>query len=312
LLLYVGARGETPVHRISSGTIVVAASVVALVAALTALLLSRRVLRPISALTAASRRVGSGDLAERVPITGRDEFAELGRAFNRMAESLARSEERQRRLIADIAHELRNPLVNLRGYLEALSDGVLPPDPELFASLHDETLLQQRIVDDLQELALAESGALAYHKTTLDLAELLETCRIAHGATAERAGVSLVADTASPVWVHGDPDRIRQVVSNLVRNALAATRRGDTIRLSVRSREHTAIVEVADTGYGIAKTDLPHVFDRFWRAEATRGSGGSGLGLALAREIVTAHSGVITARSVVGKGSTFTVALPQV
>jgi signal transduction histidine kinase len=312
LLLYVGARGEAPVHRISSGTVVVAASVVALVAVLTALLLSRRVLRPISALTAASRRVGSGELAERVPVTGRDEFAELGRAFNRMTESLARSEERQRRLIADIAHELRNPLVNLRGYLEALSDGVLPPDPELFVSLHEETLLQQRIVDDLQELALAESGALAHHKTALDLAELVETCRIAHGAAAERAGVSLVADTASQVRVHGDSDRIRQVVSNLVRNALAATSRGGTIRLSVHSREHTAIVEVADTGYGIAEIDLPHVFDRFWRAEATRGSGGSGLGLALVREIVTAHGGVITARSVVGEGSTFTVALPRV
>jgi two-component system sensor histidine kinase BaeS len=312
LLLYVGARDEALPHRLSSGSIVTATWAIALAAALSALLLSRRVLRPVSALTAASRRLGSGDLTERVPVTGNDELAELGRAFNRMAESLARSEERQRRLIADVAHELRTPLVNLRGYLEALTDGVLPPDPELFASLHDEALLQQRIVDDLQELALAESGALAYHKTTLDLAELVETCRVAHGAAAEQAGVSLVADTVADVWVHGDSDRIRQVVGNLVRNALAATLSGGTIRLTVRARERTAILEVADTGGGIAETDLPHIFERLWRAGTTRGRGGSGLGLALAREIVTAHAGTITARSALSVGSAFTVELPRV
>nr|WP_322768927.1 HAMP domain-containing sensor histidine kinase [Frankia sp. Cr1] len=311
LRLYVGARDEIA-HRLSSGSIVLAASAVMLAAALSALLLSRRVLRPIGALTAASRRLGAGDLTERVPVTGRDELAELGRAFNRMAGSLAQSEERQRRLIADVAHELRTPLANLRGYLEALADGVLAPSPELFASLHEEALLHQRIVDDLQDLALAEAGAMAYHRTSVDLSELAETCRTAHGAVAEAAGIELRVRALSPVGVYADPDRLRQVLGNLIRNAIAATPPGGTITLTVREGDGVALIQVSDTGRGMAEQDLPHVFDRFWRADTARGrgSGGSGLGLAIARQIVTDHAGTIEVTGRLGVGTTFTVSLP--
>ena len=270
----------------------------------------------------ASRRLGSGDLANRVPVTGHDEIAGLGHAFNRMADSLADSEERQRRLIADVAHELRTPLANLRGYLEALTDGVLQPNPELFASLHEEAVLQQRIVDDLQDLALAEAGALAYHRTTVDLAELVEVCRTAHGAVADAAGVDLTADTHGPVEVVGDPDRLRQVFGNLLRNAVAATPPGGRVTLSLGRSGDCATIEVTDTGRGVAPEDLPHMFDRFWRADRARTSadrartgadrartGGSGLGLAIARQIVTDHGGTIDVTSAVGVGTTVTIRL---
>jgi two-component system sensor histidine kinase BaeS len=275
--------------------------------------LSRRVLRPIGALTAASARLGAGDLSLRVPAEGRDELGQLARSFNRMADSLQRGEERQRRLVADVAHELRTPLANLRGYLEALKDGVVPPSPELFASLHEEALLQQRIVDDLQDLALAEAGALAYNRTRVDLAELLETCRTAHQATADAEGVALVVESAGPVVVQADPDRLRQVVGNLVTNALRATPPGGSVTLGAAGPvDGLATVVVRDTGAGIAADDLPNVFDRFWRADAARGrtTGGSGLGLAIARQIVTDHGGDIRMDSEVGAGTEVTIVLP--
>ncbi|GAA1768463.1 sensor histidine kinase [Luedemannella helvata] len=313
LRLYLGAVDEAP-FALSGSSIAVAAGAVVLAAGLTALLLSRRVVRPISALTTAAARLGSGDLAERVPVTGRDEIAGLAKEFNRMAASLADSEERQRRLIADVAHELRTPLANLRGYLEALADGVLRPDPELFASLLDEALLQQRIVDDLQDLALAEAGALAYHRGRVDLAELVEVCRTAHAAVADTARVSLTVSADSPVEVEADPDRLRQVIGNLVRNAIAATPAGGRVAIDSRVVGQLAIVEVRDTGRGIAPEDLPHVFDRLWRADnaRARSGGGSGLGLAIAWRIVTDHGGTIQVASTVGQGTRVTVSLPAV
>ena len=309
--VYLGARGD-PASVLTAGPLLAAAAGVATVAVIGTLLLSRRVLRPIDTLTAAAQRLGRGDLTGRVPVRGNDELAELARSFNRMADSLQRGEERQRRLVADVAHELRTPLANLRGYLEALSDGVITPDQDLFASLHEEAVLQQRIVDDLQDLALAEAGNLAYHRVTVDLAELLETCRTAHHARAESAGVSLRV-AAEPVAVHADPDRLRQVVGNLVTNALRATAAGGSVRLVASRTDTQAIVQVVDTGSGIAADALPHVFDRFWRADAARGrrTGGSGLGLAIARQIVTDHQGTITVASEVGVGTTFTITLPR-
>ncbi|MEH0841827.1 HAMP domain-containing sensor histidine kinase [Micromonospora sp. CPCC 205711] len=309
--LYVGARDEAP-PQLARGSVSVTAAVVAAAAIISALLLSRRVLRPIAALTAASRRLGAGALTERVHVRGNDELAELGRTFNRMADSLQRSEERQRRMVADVAHELRTPLANLRGYLEALKDGVLPATPELLASLHEEALLQQRIVDDLQDLAMAEAGAMTLHLARIDLTELVETCRTTHGALAEAAGIALDVAASGPVDVDGDPDRLRQVLGNLIRNAIAATRPGGRITLTVGRQGTDATVSVADTGIGIGPEDLPHIFDRFWRADSARGrmSGGSGLGLAIARQIVTNHGGTITADSRPGAGTTFVIALP--
>ncbi|MGC0375953.1 sensor histidine kinase [Streptomyces sp. SAI-229] len=307
-----GVRDESPPTLAAAPTVAVAMGV-ALAAVLGALLLSRAVLRPVRAMTLAAKGLGEGDLERRVPVSGRDEIAQLGGAFNRMADSLQAGEERQRRLIGDIAHELRTPLANLRGYLEALRDDVVEPTPDLLASLHEEALLQQRIVDDLQDLALAEAGALTYHPAEVDLRELLETGRTAHRAQADAAGVTLRLEAPEPVFVTADPDRLRQVVGNLVGNAIRATAAGGSVTLALTTRRELAVVEVRDTGKGIAAEDLPHLFDRFWRADASRGraTGGSGLGLAVARQIVTDHRGTIEARSTVGVGTTFTVVLPM-
>lgn len=312
LLMYLGAVDDDPAAPLATGPVLAAAGLVAALAIAGSLLVSRRVLRPVRALTSASRRLGAGDLSERVPAAGRDELAGLARSFNRMADSLQRGEERQRRLIADVAHELRTPLANLRGYLEALKDGVVAPDPELFASLHEEAVLQQRIVDDLQDLALAEAGTLIYHRSRVELGELLETCRAAHQAVAEAARVRLTVASTGTVPVHADPDRLRQVLGNLVGNALRATPAGGSVTLTAARNGASAEVTVADTGTGIEPAHLPHVFDRFWRADPARGrsTGGSGLGLAIARQIVTDHGGTIEVRSELGAGTRFTVRLP--
>jgi two-component system, OmpR family, sensor histidine kinase BaeS len=303
---YLGARNEKPAPLPWRST-ALAALLVAAVAVLATLLLSRRVLRPIGALTAASRRLGAGELTERVHVAGRDELADLTREFNRMAAALQDSEDRQRRMVADVAHELRTPLANLRGYLEALQDGVLAPTPDLFASLHDEALLQQRIVEDLQDLALAEAGRLGYHRGPLDLADLARTCATAHTPAAAAAGLDLRVEAAGPVHTSGDATRLRQALANLVRNAIAATPPGGTVTIRARAG---AVIEVEDTGTGIAPADLPHVFDRFWRADPSRTTPGAGLGLAIARQIVTDHAGTITATSREAAGSTVTIRLP--
>lgn len=305
-----GVRDESPPTLAAAPTVAVAGGV-ALAAVVGALLLSRAVLRPVRAMTLAAGGLGEGDLGRRVPVSGRDEIAQLGRAFNRMADSIQAGEERQRRLTGDIAHELRTPLANLRGYLEALRDGVVEPTPELLDSLHEEALLQQRIVDDLQDLALAEAGALTYHRARVDLRELLEAAGTAHRAQAAAAGVALRLEAPQPVYVIADADRLRQVVGNLVGNALRATAPGGTVTLALVRSGELAIIQVRDTGTGIPAEDLPHLFNRFWRADAARGraTGGSGLGLSIARQIVTDHQGTIDVESAVGVGTTFTVAL---
>ncbi|MEV5826038.1 ATP-binding protein [Spirillospora sp. NPDC052242] len=294
-----------------------AAGAVAVLVIASTVLLSRRMLSSIAAVGQAALRLGSGDLSGRVRVRGDDEIADLAVAFNLMADSLQRSEERQRRMISDIAHELRTPLANIRGYLEALHDGVLAPDRGLFASLHEEAVLQQRLIDDLQELALAESGRLVLHRARVDAAELLETVRTAHRAIAETAGVTLRVRASGEDLppVDADPDRLRQAIGNLVTNAVRATPPGGSVTLRAGRPDGPGtgvVITVADTGCGIAPDELPRVFDRFWRADAARGrdTGGRGLGLAIAREIVLAHGGSLTADSVLGAGSVFAIRLP--
>jgi two-component system sensor histidine kinase BaeS len=313
LQLYLGGRtDEADIGDLRRPAVLGIAGLV-LVALVGTALIARRVSRPVGLLTDASRHLADGRFDVRVPARGRNELARLSASFNAMAEAVQRSEERQRRLIADVAHEMRTPLSNLRGYLEGLSDGVVEPSRELFASLHEETLLQGRILDDLQVLALAEAGELRYDTSPTDLSDLVTLSVMAHQVAAGEAGVTLRADASAPVWVHGDTDRLKQVIGNLLTNAIRYTDRGGRVVVRVRAEWGEAVVAVEDTGVGIAAGDLAHVFDRFWRADPARqrATGGTGLGLTIAHRIVADHRGRIEVRSRRHFGTAFTVRLPS-
>ncbi|GAA1417292.1 sensor histidine kinase [Catellatospora coxensis] len=297
---------------IDTTPIILAFSVVAVPIVLGSLLLSRHVLRPIQRLTVATRRFGEGSLDQRVSVDGGDELAQLAATFNGMADSVQRAEEQQRRMIADIAHELRTPLANVRAYLEALEDGLVSADATLFGSLHEETLLQQRIIDDLQTLALAEAGALEYQRAAVDVGELLDSCRAAHQAAAAAVAVELAVTAQPGLVVHADAGRLRQAVGNLVTNAVRHSPAGATVTLSGLRLGHAVQVRVTDRGSGIPVADQQRVFHRFWRADRarTRATGGSGLGLTIARQITADHGGTIGLVSEPGHGTTFTISLP--
>jgi two-component system sensor histidine kinase BaeS len=311
LQLFLGTRNELDIAELGRPAAFGAAGLV-VVAVLGTALIARRVSRPVRRLTMASRLLAGGRLDVRVRARGRGGLARLTESFNTMAEAVQRSEERQRRLIADVAREMRTPLSNLRGYLEGLSDGVVEPSRELFASLHEETLLQRRILDDLQVLAQAEAGDLNYATAATDLADLVSTGATAHRVVAAEAGVALTVDAPHPVWIQADPDRLRQVLGNLLSNAIRYTDQGGHVLLKVRADQNEAILTVQDTGVGIAPGDLPHVFDRFWRADPARQrtTGGTGLGLTIAHRIVTDHNGRIDVTSRPHIGTTFAVHLP--
>jgi len=285
---------------------------VLLLAALVTVLAGRRLVRPILALTGAAQRMTHGDRAARVPVTGSDEVARLGHAFNAMASSIEQGEHQRRVMVSDVAHELRTPLSNIKGYLEATEDGVVALDRALVGSLLEETALLERLVSDLQELALADAGMLRLHPEERDLAELAQQIVAAHRAAADTAGVSLELSVAGPAIVTVDPARIRQALGNLVANAVKFTPAGGSVTVSVQPRAGWVDLIVSDTGPGIAAEHLPHLFDRFYRADPSRSrsTGGSGLGLAITKHLVEAHSGQISVTSTVGRGSTFSLALP--
>ncbi|WP_127502456.1 sensor histidine kinase [Actinoplanes solisilvae] len=311
LELYLGGRGSLTAADFGRPAVVGAAGLLLITLAGT-FLIARQVSRPVRRLTGASILLAAGHLDARVRTDGRSELAQLSQSFNTMARAVQDSEERQRRLIADVAHEMRTPLSNLRGYLEGLSDGVIEPDRELFASLHEETMLQGRILDDLQVLALAEAGELGYSRTPTDLTDLASSSVTAHRAVAIEAGIELTADAPQPVWIEADPDRMRQVLGNLLTNAIRYTDRDGRVIVRVRAEGGRAVLEVRDTGVGISAGDLPHVFERFWRADPARqrATGGTGLGLTIAHRIVTDHGGRIEVVSQPHLGTNFTLSFP--
>jgi two-component system sensor histidine kinase BaeS len=311
LQLFLGTRNELNLAELGRPATFGAAGLIVL-AVLGTALIARRFSRPVRRLTMASVLLAGGHFNIRVPVRGRSELDRLTQSFNSMAEAVQRSEERQRRLIADVAHEMRTPLSNLRGYLEGLTDGVVEPSRELFASLHEETLLQGRILDDLQVLAQAEAGDLNYARSATDLSDLVSTGATAHRAVAAEAGIALTVDAPHPIWVDADSDRLRQVLGNLLSNAIRYTDQGGHVLLKVREDNGEAVLTVQDTGVGIAPGDLPRVFDRFWRADPARqrATGGTGLGLTIAHRIVTDHGGRIDVTSRPHIGTTFRVRLP--
>jgi signal transduction histidine kinase len=285
-------------------------AVTAAVALLLAFALSGRILRPVSELTAAAHRMRQGDLDVRVVPRGDDEIARLGRAFNEMAERLGDVERTKRQMVGDVAHELRSPVTNLRCGLEAIQDGLVALDRERIDALHSETLLLQRLIADLQDLALADAGGLALDRQPVDVAEIV---RRAVGADQDGAPVRVTIDPGAGE-LKADAGRLEQILRNLVSNARRHTPEGGRIDIRATREGGRLRLAVADTGSGIPAEHLPHVFDRFYRADPSRGraTGGAGLGLAIVRRLVEAHGGTVAAVSDgEGRGTTVTVSIPD-
>lgn len=283
--------------------------VLAVTVAVTAVVATRLV-RPLRALTEAARQ--PPELHVRVPVTTRDETGILAAAFNELAERRERLEAQRKAMVSDIAHELRSPLTNIRGWLEVTRDGVVDPAPALLDSLHEEALVLQRVIDDLQDLAAADAGTLRLHREPVRADELLHQVAAAHRVAADTAGVTLRTSAEGTPWLDADPVRMRQALGNLVSNALRHTPADGTVTLAARRDGDDVALSVTDTGTGIAPADLPYVFERFWRAEKSRSrrTGGSGLGLPIVRHLVAAHQGTVEAASEPGAGSVFTLRLP--
>lgn len=290
--------------------IVGAAGLVLAVTVAVTVVVATRLVRPLRELTAAVRQ--PPELHVRAPVRTRDETGLLAEAFNDLTERRERLEEQRKAMVSDIAHELRSPLTNIRGWLEVTRDGLVDPAPALLASLHEEALVLQRIIDDLQDLAAADAGTLRVHREPVRAADLIEQVAAAHGVAADAAGVTLLTDADGTAWLDADPVRMRQALGNLVSNAIRHTPAEGTVTLSARHDGDVVVLTVTDTGQGIAADDLPHVFERFWRAEKSRSrrTGGSGLGLPIVRHLLAAHDGTAEARSEPGKGAEFTLRLP--
>lgn len=277
----------------------------------------RRVAAPIADVMSAADAVADGDLSVRLREDVPGEFGMLARRFNRMTAELERAEAQRRNLTADIAHELRNPLHILQGNLEGMLDGVYEPSPEILGATLEETRLLARLVSDLQTLSLAESGELPLHPAPIRAADLLADVMAGFSARAAEEGIDLRADIpaeAADLTLTVDPDRMEQVLSNLVVNALRYTSGGGSVTLRAERSVGAARLTVSDTGSGIPPEDLPYIFDRFWRGDRSRvraGGSGSGLGLAIARQLVRAHGGTISAASTPGAGTEITIELPD-
>jgi signal transduction histidine kinase len=269
---------------------------------------------PLVGVMDAADAVAEGDFSVRLAETGSRDFRQLARSFNRMAQELERAERQRRNLTADVAHELRTPLHIIQGNLEGLLDGVYQPSTERIEATLDETRLLSRLVEDLQTLSLAEAGQLELVHEPVAVAELLDDVQTSFSGQAEAAGVSLDVTVEGPpeklaVWA--DYGRLDQVLGNLLANALRYTPAGGTIILSARASGDRLQIQVADSGIGIPAEDLPYIFDRFWRGDPSRPHGGStGLGLAIAQQLIRAQDGRISVASQVGQGTTFTIELP--
>ena len=283
------------VHRYMLGAIAVAVGL----AVLLSFVLTRQVLKPLRAMQTATQRL-SGDYDARVAVTTRDELAELAHALNSMADSLAHTEELRRRLVADVAHELRTPLTNLRGYLEGFADGVVAPAPATLSMLHCEVVRLERLVDDLHQLSQVDAAELELRLEDVDLAHLIDRLVALQRPTIEAKELSMEITIGSDAGrLMADPDKLSQILRNLVENACRFTPVGGDVRISSERRGARHLIEVANTGPGIASDDVSRIFERFYRAEKSRSRewGGAGIGLAIVKGLAEAHGGSVGAQS---------------
>lgn len=284
----------------------------AAIAVLLSIFLIRQVTDPLRRLDVAAQRIARGEFGERVDMASSDEIGRLAQSFDRMAESLDRSERSKRQMIADVSHELRTPLAAVRSALEGLRDGLVEATPETLAALHDKILLTTRLVRDLHQLTLADSGRLSIHPAPCSIDEILDPIAETIGVQMEDAGIRLEQrmDEGLPK-VLADRQRIEQVLLNLLSNAMRHTPAGGTITVSAEVLPGEIEITVCDDGSGLSDADLEHAFDRFYRADEARTSdAGAGLGLPIAKAIVEAHGGAIRAENVPEGGACFRFTLP--
>ena len=275
-------------------------------------ILSRSLTAPLQRLAAAARAVAAGDLNHHVQVEGSVEMVEVAQAFNDMTSALGESERQRQNMVADVAHELRTPLTVLQGNLRAILDGVYTLDTAEISLLYDETRLLGRLVDDLRELALADAGQLRLNLRPTDLAQIIHSTTEALAPAIEAQEVTLTTQGSDDLpRVQADPDRVAQILRNLLLNALRHTPAGGSVTVTAEPIQNAVQIAVADTGEGIDPADLPHVFERFWRADPARArTGGTGLGLPVAQSLVAAQGGSLWAESTLGQGSTFRFTLP--
>ena len=295
-------------------SVLISGGIAGVIALLMGSLLFFQVTLPMRRLSRAAQGIAAGDLSQRV-LTSDDEVGQVARSFNAMAESLQRMEQQRQNMVADIAHELRTPLSVIQGNVEAMLDGVLPASPEELESIHQETILLNRLISDLRTLSLAEAGQLALDKQPLDMGEVVTRVAEKYRLRAEEQNVALSVQVAPNLpRVSADAGRIEQALVNLAENALryGASDAGGRVTLGARAMADGVEAWVSDTGPGIAPEDLPHVFERFWRSEESRNrqTGGSGIGLALVKQLIEAHGGRVSVESTLGHGATFRVMLP--
>lgn len=273
---------------------------------------SRRLVRPLEAITTTAQALKTGDEDARTGMAPDDEIGFLGHVFDEMADAIEADRQMERRLTADVAHELRTPLQAIQATVEAMQDGVLPADEEHLGVVRDETIRLGRLTNGILELTRLERGSTPFECTRMDLAGPVHAAADAHEALIETCRITLRSDIAEGVYVCADSDRMRQAVGNLLSNAARYTPEGGSVEVTLRRESDEAVIEVADTGIGISEEDMPSVFSRFWRADDARATatGGLGIGLAVTKEIVERHKGTIGVARREGQGVVFTIRLP--
>ncbi|MDR3136049.1 MAG: HAMP domain-containing histidine kinase [Coriobacteriales bacterium] len=271
---------------------------------------ARGITRPLDRMTKTAQEIKAENYTARTGLSGYDEIGRLGRVLDEMAGTIQRNTEYERQITADVAHELRTPLMAIRANLEAMIDGVLPTDNEQLDALNSEILRLGRLIEGQLQLSRLEARKVAFQPHRLDLGEL--SARLAGGyrQLAEDQGLTLRISTQSDVMVYADADLIRQIMANLIANAIRYTPASGTVSIQVQRNGTTALLTVQDTGIGIKPQDQQSIFNKFWRADDSRGHGGLGIGLAVVRAIVNMHGGSIEVRSQPGRGASFTVSLP--
>lgn len=303
-----------------SEALALAAGAALVAAVLASFLISRQVVGPVQKMMVASHRIADGEYAERITVPGivhsnqLDELDQLALSFNQMADKLEKTEIMRRQLIGDVSHELRTPLTAIKGYMEGLMDGVMSATPETYQQVFTEADRLQRLVNDLQELSRVEAGAFSLDLKPVSINSLIETVASNLGRQFEEKGIHLqIQLDASLPELAADPDRILQVLTNLIGNALQYTQPGGDIYIRTMRNQNEAVINITDTGVGIAPDQLANIYKRFYRADKSRSrtSGGSGIGLTIAQALVKAHRGRIWAESPgEGKGSSFHFTLP--